>query len=194
MRWANESTLEAKQLSNSIRPGQSITKIVGLKWARSLGYGEVKTAARESDHYPVCQDIIKVMLFCKNSLGEQLMEGVLEIQIVGRTIRFYVLVLSAIAANVMYLLAENKVQGLPGFIIELPSILKILHVFDTVCVCSIIPDVIASLRASTLPSKAFQQIISESKSRKRSCHLHRRHNRSRDALYHAPVISEIMYI
>ncbi|KAI8329945.1 hypothetical protein BC941DRAFT_441686 [Chlamydoabsidia padenii] len=163
-----------------MRPDLSITKTVGLKWARSLGYGEAKPVARESDHFLVCQDLIKVALFCKNSLDEQLMEGDLGIHIVGRTIRFYVLVLPAIATYVMYLLAEIKVpdsiQGLPAFITELPSILKILHVFDTVCVCSVTPDVIASRRAPTLPSKAFQQIISESKSRKRSCHLHRRHN------------------
>ncbi|KAI8329825.1 hypothetical protein BC941DRAFT_476005 [Chlamydoabsidia padenii] len=61
------------------------------------------------------------------------MEGVLGIQIVGRTIRFYVLVLRATATFVMYLIAEIKVpdsiQGLPGFITELSSILKILHVF-----------------------------------------------------------------
>ncbi|KAG0166586.1 hypothetical protein DFQ30_007002 [Apophysomyces sp. BC1015] len=138
--------MSAKQLSNNMRPDLSITKILVLKWARSLGYGEAKPAARESDHYLVCQDLIKVALFCKNSLDEQLMEGVLGIHIIGRTIRFYVLVLPATATYVMHLLAEIKVpdsiQGLPGFITELPSILKILHVFDAVCVCSDIPDVL----------------------------------------------------
>lgn len=180
LRWTNESTLEAKEQSNNMRPVLSITKTIGLKFARSLGYGEAKPSARESDHYLVCKDFIKVVLFCKTSLHEQLMEGVLEIHIVGRTIRFYVLVLPATATYVMYLLAEIKVpdsiQGLPGFITELPSVLKILHAFNTICVCSVTPEVIAGRRAPTLPSKAFQQIISESKSRKRSCHLHRRHN------------------
>ncbi|KAI9275970.1 hypothetical protein BY458DRAFT_434263, partial [Sporodiniella umbellata] len=180
LRWTNESTLEAKELPNNLRPDLSITKTIGLKWVRSLGYGEVKPSARESDHYLVSQDLIKMVLFCKNSLDKQLMEGVLGIHVVGRTIRFYVLVLPATATYVMYLLAEIKVpdsiQGLPGFVTELPSILKILHVFDTVCVCSITPEVIAGRRTPTLPSKNFQQIISSSKSRKRSCHLHRRHN------------------
>lgn len=75
------------------------------------------------------------------------MEGVLGIHIDGRTIRFYVLALPATATYVMYLLAEIKVpdsiQGLPGFVTEIPSILKTLHVFDTVCVCSVTPEVIA---------------------------------------------------
>jgi hypothetical protein len=171
LRWTNESTLEAKQLSNNMRPDLSITKTVGLKWSRSLGYGEAKPAARESDHYLVCQDLIKVVLFCKDSLDEHLMDGVLGIHIVGRTISFYVLVLPAIATYVMYLLAEIKVpdsiQGLPSLITELPSVLKVLDVFDNVCVCSDVPDIVASRRVPTLPLKVFQQIISESKSRKR---------------------------
>ncbi|KAI9320128.1 hypothetical protein BX666DRAFT_1852753 [Dichotomocladium elegans] len=179
LRWTNQSTLEAKQLCSNMRPDISITKTLGRKWIGSLGYGEAKPAARENDHYLVCEDLIKVVIFCKNSLDEQLMDGVLGIHIVGRTIRFYVLVLPAVTTYVMYLLAEIKVpdsiQGLPGFITELPSVLKILHVFDTVCVSSDIPDIIAIRRAPTLSSKEFQQIISESKSRKRSCHLHRRH-------------------
>ncbi|KAI9478237.1 MAG: hypothetical protein EXX96DRAFT_619173 [Benjaminiella poitrasii] len=114
--WTNESTLEAKQLCNNMRPDITITKT------------------------------LVVAIFCKNALDEQLMDGVLGIHIVGRTIRFYVLVLPAVATYVMHLLAEIKVpdsiQGLPGFITELPYVLKILHVFDTVCVSSDIPDII----------------------------------------------------
>lgn len=109
LRWTNKSTLEAKHLSSNMRPDLSITKTLGLKWERSLGYEEAKTAAHESDHYLVCQDLIKVALFCKNILNEQLMDGVLEVHIVSRTIRFYVLVLPATATYVMYLLVESKV-------------------------------------------------------------------------------------
>ncbi|CAO3667737.1 unnamed protein product [Rhizopus stolonifer] len=133
---------------------------LGCKWARSLGYGEAKPTVRENDHYLVCQDFIKVAFFCKNALDEQLMDGALGIHIVGRTIRFCALVLPAVATYVMYLLAEIKVsdsiQGLPGFITELPSVLKILHVFNTVYVSSDIPDIIAMRRAPTLPLKEFQ--------------------------------------
>ncbi|KAI8384869.1 uncharacterized protein BYT42DRAFT_592897 [Radiomyces spectabilis] len=156
LRWTNEITLEAKQLSCNMRPDLTITKTVGLKWAKSLGYGEAKPAARETDHYLVCQDLIKVALFCKHSLDEQLMDGVLGIHIVGQ------------------IKVPDSIKGLSGFIPELPSILKVLGVFDSVCVCSLTPDVIARRRAPTLPSKTFQHIISESKSRKRSCHLRRR--------------------
>lgn len=72
-----------------------------IKWARHLGYEEAKPIACESDHYLVCQNLIKVTLFCKNSLDEQLMEDILGIHIAGRTIRFYVLVLPAIATYVL---------------------------------------------------------------------------------------------
>lgn len=180
LRWTNESTLEVKQLSNNTRPDLTITETAGLKWARSIGYREPKPAAGGSDHYLVCQDLIKVVLFCKNPLDEHLMEGILGIHIVGRTIWFYVVVLLAIATYAMYLLAETKapdsIQGFPGLVAELPSVLKILHICDTVCVHSITPNVIASRRAPTLSSRACQQIKSESKSRKRACHLYCIHN------------------
>ncbi|CAO3648547.1 unnamed protein product [Mucor fragilis] len=108
------------------------------------------------------------------------MDDGLGIRIVGRTIRFHVLVLPAVATYVMHLLAEIKVpdsiQGLPTFVTELPSVLKIMHVFDTVCVSSDTPDTIARNRVHTLKASQFQQIISESESRRRSCHLQNRHN------------------
>lgn len=112
--------------------------------------------------------------------NESTLEGILGIHIIGRTIWFYVVVLLAIATYAMYLLAETKapdsIQGFPGLVAELPSVLKILHICDTVCVHSITPNVIASRRAPTLSSRACQQIKSESKSRKRACHLYCIHN------------------
>ncbi|EPB89476.1 hypothetical protein HMPREF1544_03707 [Mucor circinelloides 1006PhL] len=104
LRWTNESTLEVKQLSNNTRPDLTITETAGLKWARSIGYGEPKSAAGKSNHYLICQGLIKVVLFCKNPLEEHFMEGILRNHIVGRTIRSYVLVLPAVATYVMYLL------------------------------------------------------------------------------------------
>ncbi|KAI9014368.1 hypothetical protein CLU79DRAFT_375607 [Phycomyces nitens] len=92
-----------------MRPDLSITKTLGRKWARSLGYGEAKPATQKNNNYLVCQDLIKVVYFCKNALDDQLMDSVLGIHIVGRTIRFYVLVLPAVATYVMYLLAEIKI-------------------------------------------------------------------------------------
>lgn len=32
LRWMNESTLEAKQLSNNMRPDFSITQTLGIQW------------------------------------------------------------------------------------------------------------------------------------------------------------------
>ncbi|RCH81613.1 ATP-dependent Lon protease pim1, partial [Rhizopus azygosporus] len=92
-RDAAEVKLRTLQL---LKNEKKFAKTLGLKWERSLGYGEAKTAARESDHYLVCQDLIK------------LMDDVLGIHTVGRTIHFYVLVLPATVTYVMYLLTEIK--------------------------------------------------------------------------------------
>ncbi|KAL0088960.1 hypothetical protein J3Q64DRAFT_1847623 [Phycomyces blakesleeanus] len=155
--WTNEPNLKAKRSYSNMRPDLFITKNASIRWARSLGYGEASPTTRKSNQYLVYQDLIKIVLFCKESLDEHLMEEVLRIHIVGRTVGFYILVLSADATYVMYLLAGIKVpdsiHDLHHFITELPLIFKILHVFDTMCVCSDVPENVASQRAPTMSSR-----------------------------------------
>ncbi|ORX42785.1 hypothetical protein DM01DRAFT_1340968 [Hesseltinella vesiculosa] len=182
LRWTNDATLEAKSYPDctTTRPDLCITKCCGVKWTSSLGYGEAKPAARENDKYVLCKDLWKVAVFCKDALDSQLIDGVLGIQIIGRTIRFYLLMLPARRLYVMLELATIKIpdslQNLPALVIELPNVLKVLDVFHRICVPSNDPAILKSRYASTLSTQKFHQLFSTSKNCKKPCHLNMRHN------------------
>jgi hypothetical protein len=107
-----------------------------VKWDTVRGYGEVKSAAQGQDHYVVCRDLYKVAVFCKNSMDNRNMDGMLGIHLVGRTTRFYVLKLPATSLYVLLELAPCSLNNLPSFFTEIVSIIKVLQDFEQVCVRS----------------------------------------------------------
>ncbi|ORE01729.1 hypothetical protein BCV72DRAFT_216694, partial [Rhizopus microsporus var. microsporus] len=118
-RWTNETTLEAKkQLGSSNRhPDMCITKSFN-----SFAYGEAKPVCQGDNHYLICHDLIRVTAFCKGaviSMDNQQMKGVLGIQVVGRTVTFYVLVLSATGLYAMLELTNIKI---PSCLNDLPQV------------------------------------------------------------------------
>ncbi|ORE00731.1 hypothetical protein BCV72DRAFT_300249 [Rhizopus microsporus var. microsporus] len=181
LRWTNERTLEAKaNESSQSRPDLCITKCCGVNWTTSLAYGEAKPAVHSYDNYLVCKDLIRVAVFCKEALDKQLFEGILGIQIIGRMVVFYLLTLPSQGLYTLIPLANIKIpdsiQNLPALVTEAPAILKVLDVFDRLCVRAACPNVISDRYAPTLPIDSIQQLFSESKSRKRQCVLQHRHN------------------
>lgn len=66
-----------------------------MTWALNHEYGEAKSAAQGDNNYLICRDLLRIAIFCKNALDVQSMEGVLGLQIVGRTVTFYILVFPA---------------------------------------------------------------------------------------------------
>ncbi|KAG0754699.1 hypothetical protein G6F57_006219 [Rhizopus arrhizus] len=182
LRWTNETTLETKKHGNQdgLRPDMCITKSYGVKWSSSCGYGEAKASKQAEDHHAVCYDLLKVAAFCKNALNKQKFDGILGIQIVGRTIIFYVLLLPATKLYTMLRLAEIKLpdslQGLPSLVTELPNILGVLDVFDNLCIPAKDIKRAIDCQTSTEPMSLFNLILSSSKDRKRHCHLKLRHN------------------
>lgn len=61
-----------------------------VKWKSTHGYGEAKSASQSNNSYLVCQDLLRIAIFCKNAFDVHNMEGVLGQQVIGRTITFYV--------------------------------------------------------------------------------------------------------
>ncbi|KAI9494987.1 hypothetical protein BDB00DRAFT_882641 [Zychaea mexicana] len=182
LRWTNDATFEAKSYEGftTNRPDLCITKCCGVKWMSSLGYGEAKPAAREKEHYVLCKDLWKVAVFCKDALDNQLMQWVLGIQIIGRTIRFYLLILLGKRLYVMLELAMIKIpdslQNLSSFVTELPNVLKVLDAFHRICVPSNDTTSTRDRYTLTLSTQKFNQLFTVSKNRKRPCHLNVRHN------------------
>lgn len=182
LRWINDATLEAKAYADFTinRPDLCITKCCGVKWKSSLANGEAKPANSEKDRFALCNDLLKVAVFCKDGLDHQLMQGMLAIQIIGRTIKFYLLILPAKGLYVMLELATIKIpdslQGLLRFVPELPNVLKILDVFHRVCVPVIDVASAKNRYTPTLPRQKFDQLFTISKDRKKPCHLKIRRN------------------
>ncbi|SAL98400.1 hypothetical protein [Absidia glauca] len=77
-------------------------------------------------------------MFCKNGLDEGNTEGVLGIQVIGRTIKFYLLALPATGLYIMRELATVQVPSslndLSKLVLDMPSVLLVLDVFARICV------------------------------------------------------------
>lgn len=119
-------------------------------------------------------------VFCKEALDSQLMEGTLGIQIVGRTIRFYLLVLPASGLYGMIELADIKIldllESLPSLITEVPKAMKVLDTFDRVCIPACDTATTLGRRAGTMLMAKFDQLFTMFRNRKKSCHIKLRHN------------------
>ncbi|ORE06892.1 hypothetical protein BCV72DRAFT_256114 [Rhizopus microsporus var. microsporus] len=152
------------------RPDLCITKSCGVKWDASCGFGEVKPAVHGLNHYLVCKDLLRVAMFCKNSLDSQHMEGILGIQIIGRTVKFYVLILPAIGLYVLLDLAEimipDNLQNLASLVIETSNIMKALNVFD---MRTNDTETLIKRLTPTISKIMFDQVFSTSKHRNRQC-------------------------
>ncbi|KAG2182612.1 hypothetical protein INT44_005591 [Umbelopsis vinacea] len=136
LRWTNEQTLEARQhedLSNN-RPDICISRLHGMTWASNLGYGEAKSAMQGGNNYSICRDLLRIGIFCKNALDAYDMESVLGLQVIGRTVTFYVLVLPSTGLYVMYELEKIKLPSclddLTKLIVDMPRICRVLETFN----------------------------------------------------------------
>ncbi|CAO3691106.1 unnamed protein product [Umbelopsis ramanniana] len=180
-RWSNELTLEAGQQEDlsTKRPDICISRLHGTTWESNHAYGEVKPAALGGSHYAICQDLLRVGMFCKNALDAQNMEGVLGIQVIGRMVTFYVLVLPSTGLYVMYELQKIKIPSclddLTKLIVDMPRICRVLETFNRICKPSV-HQAMPSRHRPTITMTAFNGVFSLSQDRKRPCHLTYQHN------------------
>ncbi|SAL99042.1 hypothetical protein [Absidia glauca] len=181
LRWTNEITLEARQQEDlsTRRPDICVTRLHGSTWVSNQGFGEVKSAIQGGNNHSICRDLLRVGMFCKDALDAQNMEGVLGIQVIGRMVTFYVLVLPSTGLYVMYELETIRIPScmddVTKLIMDMPRICRVLDAFNRICKPSV-HQAIPSRHRSTITTSAFNDIFSPSKDRKRSCHLKYRHN------------------
>ncbi|KAI9016361.1 hypothetical protein CLU79DRAFT_805338 [Phycomyces nitens] len=143
LRWTNDIAFEARKNKNlwTCCPDLTITSLNGVKWSTSHGYCEVKSAYHETNNF---FDQIRVAKFCKNALDAQNMEGILGLEIIGRSITFYLLVL------------PNTLDDLRKLLMDMPLGLLVLDAFHRLCIRSI---------------NIFQPSQHHPTDRNRSCHL-----------------------
>lgn len=115
-----------------------------MTWASNHGYEE-ESAAQGGNNYLTCWDLLYVSIFCKNTLDVQNMKDVLELQVIERMIKFYILVLPSTGLYVMYEMEKTKISGclddLTNLIVDKPRILYVLDTFN----CIFKPSVIGQL-------------------------------------------------
>ncbi|KAI8991908.1 hypothetical protein BDF20DRAFT_904303 [Mycotypha africana] len=159
LRWTNELTSEARKHEDlsTKRPDICLSRLHGMTWASNYGYGEAKSAAQGGSNYLICQDLLRVGLFCKNALDAQNMEGL----------------------YVMYELEKIKIPSclddLTKLIVDMPRVCRVLETFNGICKPSVHP-AMTSRNRPTITTSAFNGIFSLSQSRKRQCHLKYQHN------------------
>lgn len=179
--WINETTLEAQKhedLSMN-HPDLCLSSLHGVKWKATHGYGEAKSASQGNNNFLICQDLLRIAIFCKNALDAQNMESVLGIQVIGRIITFYILVLPSTSLYVMRELAKIKVpdclDDLTKLVMDIPHVLLVLDVFNRVCIQSLDP-LMPDRHCPTIITAALNCVFSSSQDRKRLCPLKHRHN------------------
>lgn len=181
LRWTNELTSEARQHEglSTERPDICISRLHGMTWASNHGYGEAKSAAQGSNNYSICWDLLRVSIFCKDALDAQNMEGVLGLQVIGRMVTFYVLVLPSTGLYVTYELEKIKLSNclddLTKLIMNMPRVCRVLETFNRICKPSV-HSAMPSRHRPTIATSAFNGIFSLSQDRKRLCHLKYQHN------------------
>ncbi|KAI7869716.1 hypothetical protein BDF14DRAFT_1874121 [Spinellus fusiger] len=178
LRWTNEITLEARKndgLVNKNRPDICITSLCSSQFSTNHGFGEVKSAAYDSNHFLLCKDLLRVAIFCKDALDTHNMEAVLGIQAIGRVIYFYILMLPANGVYVFLELGKvqvpNNVQDLTKLVMDASLLLLIIDVFERLCIPSAHMGNLDRHRPTI--DTFFNQIFSSSQDRKRLCPLQR---------------------
>jgi hypothetical protein len=135
--------LEARKndgLASKDRPDICITSLCGSRFSTNHGFGEVKSAAYDSNHFLLCKDLLRVATFCKDALATHNMEAVLGIQTIVRVIYFYILLLPANGVYVFLELGKvqvpNNLQDLTKLVMDAPLLLLIIGVFERLCIPS----------------------------------------------------------
>ncbi|KAL7335886.1 hypothetical protein PS15p_201299 [Mucor circinelloides] len=107
------------------------------------------------------------------------MEGVLGLQVIGRMVTFYVLVLPSAGLYVMYELEKIKLPSclddLTKLIVDMPRVCRVLDTFNRIFKPSV-HQAMPSRHRPTITTSAFDGVFSPSQDRKRSCHLKYQHN------------------
>ncbi|KAI8388449.1 uncharacterized protein BYT42DRAFT_492348 [Radiomyces spectabilis] len=170
LRWTNVFNGKTNE-----QPAICITRFCGANWEMNVGYGEVQCAARDKDDHVICRDLLKLTVSCKEALDEQLMEGMLAIQVLGRTIKFYLLVLPATGLYALIDLAvievPDSLKSLPSLVTEAANIIKVLDIFERLCVPASDVATTMSRRTPTLSLSQLGQLFAISEHRKRPRHL-----------------------
>ncbi|KAI9300043.1 hypothetical protein BJ944DRAFT_171469, partial [Cunninghamella echinulata] len=169
-RWLNRTTVDIKKL----RPDGSIILASQRHTSYALGYCEVKPFETEANTALTHEDLLRLSLFCKNSLDIGEIQAMICFQVVGYNICFYLLTLEHEAIYVMMEICNIKVpkvfQELPRFVMELDKIKKVIHCYNHYCIKISSRKKFSIMKRPSLSHQDLVEIIN-GKTNKRKRHL-----------------------
>ncbi|KAF7721591.1 hypothetical protein EC973_004462 [Apophysomyces ossiformis] len=145
----------------------NLNKVFGVKKAplpHNSAVGEAKASSQGDNYYVLCKDLLQ-------------MKAVLGIQVVGRSVTFYLISLLSDGFYVMLELLRVVIPGclddLLKYLMDMNKILMVLEVFEKWCKTVPVENVsqLDQRTRTTLSTPTFCRIISQGTSRKRSCVL-----------------------
>lgn len=81
LRWTNKMTPEGSKS----RPDAIISEMKQLEYSGSLGLGEVKVNQGSASKFLLCQDLLRLAIFSKNTINVNKLEAAIAFQIHGKT-------------------------------------------------------------------------------------------------------------
>ncbi|PHZ13944.1 uncharacterized protein RHIMIDRAFT_235945 [Rhizopus microsporus ATCC 52813] len=136
LRWTN---IETDSSAKKKRPDATITKLNQLAFGYSLGFEEAKIAQSTPDKYNFCYDLLRLALFCKETIDKNQLNASLAFQIHGFSVVFFLMRLDHDGIYYLYevgkLSFSRSLEELPGFVSlkNLNTLMRISEMFWRMC-------------------------------------------------------------
>ncbi|ORZ11534.1 hypothetical protein BCR42DRAFT_332573, partial [Absidia repens] len=117
LRWAN---VECDGTMNK-RPDATISTVRQLEFDKSLGFGEAKPSGSTCNKFALCHDLLRLAVFCKDTLDINQLKASLSFQIHGFQITFF---LTRLRHDGLYIKQEIGNLTFPRSVDELPTFIN----------------------------------------------------------------------
>ncbi|KAG0165213.1 hypothetical protein DFQ29_001722 [Apophysomyces sp. BC1021] len=131
-------------------------------------------SAQAENKYLLAKDLVRLGIFAKNSIDVNNMKGVLAMQVIGRRVFFYIVILMYDGMYIMYeigqLLIPAKLSDLSLYAGQVDTILDIISVYDNLCTAyndDDLPTTLHTRKRKTMSCDDHDHVVSDSRNRKR---------------------------
>ncbi|KAI9033973.1 hypothetical protein CLU79DRAFT_714792 [Phycomyces nitens] len=135
---------------------------------------EAKCHSQAENKYLLARDLVRLGIFAKNSIDVNNMKGVLAMQVVGRRVFFYIVILMYDGMYIMYeigqLLIPGRIFDLSLYVGQVDTIVNIISVYDSMCTAyndDDIPTTLQTRKRQTISFNDHDHVVSQSRNRKR---------------------------
>ncbi|KAG0162143.1 hypothetical protein DFQ30_003095 [Apophysomyces sp. BC1015] len=156
------------------RTARCISVLDGSNWGVTRGFSEAKCHSQAENKYLLAKDLVRLGIFAKNSIDVNNMKGVLAMQVIGRRVFFYIVILMYDGMYIMYeigqLLIPAKLSDLSLYAGQVDTILDIISVYDNLCTAyndDDLPTTLHTRKRKTMSCDDHDHVVSDSRNRKR---------------------------